>query len=1099
MKIRFFVLNFIATIALMAISFMPAQAQVNARMFQYPDVSSTHITFTYAGDIWLVPKTGGTANKLSSPSGTESFPRFSTDGSKIAFTGNYDGNSDIYVLPTMGGSPKRVTHHGMSDRLLDWYPGENALLFSSSRESGRQRYNQFYKVGTEGGLPVKLPVAYGEFGQISPDGKSIAYTPKSRSFRTWKRYRGGTAADIWIFNLETLTSENITNNVANDEHPMWYKETVYFISDRGRENRFNIWSYNTKTKNTKQLTKFKDFDIHFPSIGPSDLVFEAGGKLYLMDLKSEKFKEVKIKVFTDNITLNPKTEKVQNLVRSAWVSADGKRAVVEARGEIFSVPAEHGYVKNLTNSSGVAERYPAWSPNGQYIAYWSDQSGEYELYMRDMDNKGAEKKMTSYGPGYRYSLFWSPDSKKLTFIDNTQTIHFFDTENNQTTRVDQGLRMMHGGLANFKINWSSDSRWLTYSRTAENGNTAVYIYDTKEKALHQATSGYYADINPTFDPDGKYLYFLSNRSFSPVYSDMDNSFVYPNSTNIAAVSLRDDVPSPLAPRNDETEITKEEKEEKEEKKGEEEEKEEDEDEKKSDEKTEEDKDAVKIDFEGFERRVVLLPPKAGNYNTVQATSGKVFYRHFPNSGSGGRKSAVKYFDLKEREEKTLIDDVNFYLVSANGKKALVGKRNTMAIIDLKPNQKMEKMLRLDEMEMLVEPKAEWKQIFNDAWRLERDYFYDKDMHGVDWDAMKIQYGKMIEDAVTRGDVNYILGELIGELNASHAYKGGGDAERSKRKAVGYLGVDWKIENGYYRIDKFIRGANWDVEVRSPLDMPGVEVEEGDYVLAVNGRPLSIQSDPYKAFEGLAGKTVELTVSSHPNQDSARSVIVETLRDETRLRHLSWIEANRKYVEEASGGKIGYIYVRSTGIDGQNELVRQFMGQWNKQGLIIDERWNSGGQIPDRFIELLNRKPLAYWAVRDGENWQWPPVGNFGAKAMLINGWSGSGGDAFPDYFRKAGLGPLIGSRTWGGLIGISGAPGLIDGGVVTVPTFRMYDPDGEWFKEGHGVDPDIEVLEDPTQLAKGKDTQLIRAVEEVLKNLGTKAHKDVQRPGKEKR
>ncbi len=490
--------------------------------------------------------------------------------------------------------------------------------------------------------------------------------------------------------------------------------------------------------------------------------------------------------------------------------------------------------------------------------------------------------------------------------------------------------------------------------------------------------------------------------------------------------------------------------------------------------------ATSITLNGFEERVVILPPEAGNYSNLQAVKGKVLYLKIPPSGSQGEKRSAAYYDLEKREEKTMVSDINNFTVSADGKKMMVSKDGSYFVIDIAPDQKLEKRMPADQMEMTVVPREEWKQIFNDVWRFERDFFYDPNMHGVDWNEMRDRYGKLINYAITRWDVNYIIGELIAELNSSHTYKGGGDEEEAPSRPVGYLGIDWQLDNGAYKIKKIIKGAQWDNEVRSPLDAPGIDAKEGDYILAVNGIPMDVTKDPWAAFEGLAGTTVELTVNSKPEMEGSHKIVVETLKDETRLRNLAWIEANRKYVDKKTDGKIGYIYVPDTGINGQTELERQFNAQFNKDGLIIDERFNNGGQIPDRFIELLDRKPLAFFAVRDGVNWQCPPVANFGPKVMLINGWSGSGGDAFPDFFRKAGLGPLVGTRTWGGLIGISGAPSLIDGGRITVPTFRQYNPDGTWFAEGHGVDPDIKVVDDPTQLANGVDPQLEKGVETVM-------------------
>jgi len=1084
---------------LLIFSFSTLKAQIDARLLQQPDVSETHITFVYAGDVWTVPITGGTATRLSSPAGYEGFPKFSPDGRQIAYSANYHGNVDVYVVPVTGGLPLRLTQHSAADRVVDWHPTGNKILFTSGRESGRQRFSQFFLVGSGGGIAEKLPVPYGEFGAFSPDGQQFAYTQKSRVFRTWKRYRGGTAPDITIFNLNDLSSNLIIDSDANDEIPMWSGNKIYFLSDRGMNKRANIWSYDISTKALKQLTTFKDFDVHFPSIGPKDIVFEAGGKLYLLNLATEQLKEVDVKVITDQITLQPSLKEASKYVAGAWISPEGKRVVVEARGELFSVPAENGYVENLTQTSGVAERYPAWSPDGKHIAYWSDESGEYELYLMDVLT-GKEEKVTSYGPGYRYQLFWSPDSKKLAFVDKSMKIKFYEIDNKRTIDVDQGLSMFHGNLQRFRVSWSPDSRWLAYSRSLPNNNLAVYLYDSKNYTKHQATSGYYSSMQPAFDPEGKYLYMLTNRQFSPNYSEFDNSFIYPNATQLAAVSLRTDVESPLAPKNDEVEI--------EEDNGDNGDKEDSKKKDRKKNKKEEEKDngneseevkPVEIDLEGFESRMVILPDKPGNYTNIQAVKGKVVYQKFPNTGSEDNKASIKYFDLKERETKTIIDDVNSYLISADGNKMLVAKGSTMAVVDVKADQKMDKPLNTKDMQMMVDPKLEWRQIFRDAWRLERDFFYDENMHGVDWNAMYERYGALIDDAATRQDVNFIIGELIGELNASHTYRGGGDQENGENLNFGYLGVDYEVHEGKFRIKKIIKGASWDIETKSPLDMPGLEVQEGDYLLAVNGIPLDTTKEPHFAFQGLGGKTVQLSVNSQPIIEGSRKIIVETMNSESRLRHLAWIESNRKMVEDATDGKVGYIYVRSTGIDGQNELVRQFMAQWDKEGLIVDERFNSGGQIPDRFIELLNRKPLAYWAVRDGADWQWPPVAHFGPKVMLINGWSGSGGDAFPDYFRKAGLGPLIGTRTWGGLIGISGAPLLIDGGMVTVPTFRMYDPDGSWFREGHCVDPDIEVREDPTALASGGDAQLEKAIEVIMKEIKNNGYKKPSHPPVEER
>jgi tricorn protease len=1073
----------IAVFVLLAGLASSAAAQVDARLFREPAVSADKIAFVYAGDIWLVPKAGGTAVRLSSPPGEESFPRFSPDGTKLAYSADYDGNTDVYVVPVAGGEPVRLTHHPMADRVVGWHPDGTRVIFASARESGRQRYNQFYLVSATGGLPEKLPVPYGEFGAMSSDGTRFVYMPMSQDFRNWKRYRGGWAPDLWLFDLKTFASRNLTNNPANDAQPMWYRNSIYFISDRGPEQRNNLWVEDLSSGATRQVTKFADFDITFPSIGPDAIVFEHGGRLHLLQLPSEKITEVDIRVVTDRTTLRARMASADQLVVAASVSPTGKRVAFEARGDVVTVPADKGATINLTRSSGVADRLPRWSPDGRTIAYWSDRSGEYELTLRDADGAGAERKVTSLGAGYRYAPNWAPDSKKIAFIDQAMRIRIYDDATGKVAEIDRSPDWLADDeLSELRLRWSPDSRWLAYARPASTGNRAVFLYDTREGRLTQATSGYLNDTWPTFDPEGKYLFYLSDRVFDPVYGSFDNSWTYANPTQIVAVPLRKDVKSPIAARNDAEEPAK------------------PEGDKKKDAAKADDKPLqpapVNIDLEGFETRSVVLPLPSGRYADLSAVTGKLLYRRQPRAGVKSDKSEVLYFDLGEQEEKTILDEADGFEPTADGKKLLARRQKKYVVVDVKEKQKLDKPVNLADIEVPVDPRAEWRQLFTDTFRFERDYFYDPHMHGVDWNAMRTRYEALLNDAVTRWDVDWIIGQFIGELNASHTYHGGGDVERGPAKSVGMLGVDWEVANGAYRIRKIVRGGPWDTIARSPLDEPGVDVKEGDYVLAVNGRPLDTKADPWTAFDGLGKKTVVLTVNSAPSLTNARQAVVTCLDTEVELRFRAWIEERRQAVDKATGGKVGYIYVQSTGIDAQNELMRQFMAQWKKDGLIIDERWNSGGQIPDRFIELLHRPIVAYWAVRDAPSQQWPPVAHRGAQVMLINGWSGSGGDAFPFYFREAGLGPLIGTRTWGGLIGLSGSPELIDGGNVTVPTFRMFDPSGKWFAEGHGVDPDIVVNEDPTQLAKGVDPQLQRAIDEVQKRMAAQP-KAPGRPGYE--
>lgn len=1077
-------------ILLLIASLSNLNAQFSAKMVQYPDVSKNEIVFTYGNDIWIVDKNGGIARKITSPLGRETFAKFSPDGKEIAFNANYDGTYDIYTLPITGGVPKRVTFHSMGENIIDWYPNGKNILFSSSRESGKQRFSQFYKINAEGGLPEKLPMEMAERGSFSRDLSKIAFTDKSRVFRNWKRYRGGTAPDIYIFDLKTYKSKNITNNDANDELPMWHGDKIYYMSDNGKKKRNNIWVYDTKKNTNRQITNFKKYDINFPSQGPDDIVFEAGGKLYLLNLKTEKYNEVNIQIVSDFVSIKPHLKNVKRYISNYMPSPDGNRILVEARGEVFSVPKEYGVTKNISQSSASAERYPAWSPDGKKIAYWSDKSGEYQLIVKDTKTL-KEKILTKFKSGYRYNIYWSLDSKSAVFINQEGFFSLIDMETGNIADIDK-IDGAQWAMMNFSIDWSSDSKWITYSKRGDNGNSRVFVYNIDSKKSTQLTSGFYDDSNPVFDKKGKYIFFSTTRDFSSIYSDFDATWIYSNGTSIAFTTLQSKEQSLLNERNDTVKIKVEKKD----------------DEKKKDKKSESkdivDKDstdskALDIDFVGIEERIEILPIKKGNIGQLATVEGKLIFVKYPNSGSRGDKSALYFYDFKKREDKKIIDDVSSFKITADGKSIMVIKGRKVGLIKPSASQKMDKTISFENLNMEIDPRSEWKQLFTEVWRLERDFFYDKNMHGVNWNKMKKRYSKLIDQCVTRWDVNYVIGQLLGEMNASHTYKGGGDGQHSSRKNVGYLGINWAKDGDLFKIAHIVKPASWETEVKSPLSKSGLGIKEGDYIFAVNGNLLSEYKNPYEAFTNTADKTVELLFGHEKDIEKAKTIYVKTLSYETRLRNLEWIEKHRQRVDKATNGRVGYIYVPSTGSDGQRELARQFYAQWNKDALIIDERWNNGGQIPDRFIEMLNRKPLNYVASRAGKLWQVPRKANFGPKVMLINGWSGSGGDAFPDYFKKAKLGELIGTRTWGGLIGISGAPRLIDGGYITVPTFRLMDPDGKWFREGYGVDPNIEVNEDPTQLARGVDPQLEKAIEVLNNKLKDIKTLHPQRPNKEDR
>jgi len=1058
----------------------PGNAQINAKLMKYMDISKSQIAFVYGGDIWMVPKEGGTAIQLTHSPGEESWPRFSPDGNELAYTASYRGNADVYVVPIKGGVPNRVTYVSYPDRMVEWHPDGEQLLIASRRETQTPRVNQFYTVSKEGGFAKKLAVPYGELASFSEDGSQLAYITKITENYPFKRYRGGLTSDVIIYNLNSNTAENITNNTANDGKPAWAGNKIYFLSDQGKMLRSNIWSYDTTNGQTTQVTSFTDFDISYLSAGPDDLVFENGGKLFTMDLSSEEYKEISVNIISDLSVEMTKMQKVDKMIQNMYPSPFGKRVVFEARGELFNVPVKEGYVENITRSSGAFDRNPSWSPDGNQIAYWSDISGEYEIYLQNTRTDNAPKKLTQRGSGFGYTLYWSPDNKKIAFMDEKNNISILDVTTGDTAIVDNyNWNYGHNGRFSYAISWSPDSNWITYTTGQENSNDAIYIYGLENKKTQKVTSGFYSDTGPIFSADGKYLFFLTDRNLQPQYSDLgDGTWIYPNSTHLAAISLTKEVPYLLNPKNDAIAPEK--------KEGDSEEDTSKKSKAKDKDKKEEKKEvSVKIDWDNMESRLVILPPKAGNIGNLMAFENKIVYRRFPNTGTADGKPALMFYDIKEREEKNIMSGVQRAVATADQKNILVLSEGKYGFITADADQKIKDPIPTGDLVMQLNPRAEWTQIFNDTWRRHRDFFYDQDMHQVDWEGLKTRYGDLIKDARTRWDISNIQSNLAAELSAGHTYTFGGDTEHTPRITTGYLGIDWELSNEKYRIKRIVKPAAWDTEIRSPFDHSGVGVKEGDYIHAVNGIPIAADKDPYASFEGLDGKTVELTISSSGKRADSKKVIVKCLNQgqEQTLRYLEWIENNRKMVEKLSDGKLGYVYMSNTGNRGQLELVKMYYGQLDKQGFIIDERFNGGGQLADRFLELLQRPVVynLYW--RHGKSHTWPIKANTGPMGMLINGWAGSGGDGLPWAFQELKAGPIVGERTLGILVGPATGHRLIDGGGITVPGARLYDNDGHWFWEGEGVAPDINVWDDPNILVKGRDPQMEKVVEEVLKNL----------------
>lgn len=1232
--------------AVIAAAGLPSSAALadvtpNAAMLRYPDISADSIVFVYANDLWLVPRAGGSAAPLASPPGVEQNPRFSADGKTIAFVGNYEGNRDLYTIPLGGGVPTRVTYHPSGEMLADWTP-DGKLLFLTNGHAGLQRQSQLFTTSAEGGMPERLPVPYAGFGAISGDGKWLAYTLHSTDTRTWKRYRGGMATDVWLFNLQDKTSRRITDWEGTDTIPMWApgdSSAVYFLSDRGKDHRLNVWSYDVASGASKQITNFTDDDVRWPAMGPGaggtggSIVFQLGSKLMVLDLASGQSTEVKVTIPGDRPKIKSRSVSPANLISSGTVSPTGKRVVLEARGDLFSLAAKDGVTRNLSRTSGFAEREPSWSPDGRWIAYFSDEPGEYELYVRPADSRpapeekkdkekkdeaqpipdswsdAAPRKLTSLGAGFRYNPVWSPDSKLIAFHDQNGRMYLTTVETGETKEFDKDPWM--NGPA---FSWSHDSNWITYARADEaNSNGCIWIYNVKSGEKTQVTSNMFDSGTPAFDRKGEWLFYHSRRAVNaPRYSDLDATFVYTDSAVLLMAPLRKDVKSPWLPKSDEEVLKKDEPKKDDAKKDEKKEngdkpaaaddgfsgswtgkatggelpgpldftfkltlapdgkvtgsvasamgegtgsgtwdkesgafefvatindapvtfkgtlkngegsgkwsvaeqsgdwtckrsepaagEAKPDDKKADDKKPEEKKDEkkeFKIDFDGLEARSIQLPLVPGSFNKLAVADGDKLI--IGRTGArGGGEAGIKIYNYKddEKEEKS-VTQFGSWDLSADGKKLIVMRGPSAAVVDASAGGKSQSV-STGAMQMTIDPRAEWKQIFNDAWRLQRDFFYESTLHGVDWDRMRAHYGSMIDDCSSREDVAFVLGEMISELNIGHAYiQGVGDGESQPSQNIGLLGCDFELDKAgnAYKITRIIRGGPWDSDAVGPLSMPGVDVKEGDYLLEVNGEPLDTSKDPWSAFIGLAGRTTYLTVSAKPTLDeTARLVLVTPIGSDADLRFREWIESKRKYVEERTGGKVGYIYVPDTGVGGQSELFRQFFGQRQKQALIIDERWNGGGQLPHRFIELLNRPITNYWARRDGESWPSPDPSHQGPKCMLINGLAGSGGDMFPWLFRYHKLGKLIGTRTWGGLVGISGNPRFIDGGSMSVPTFGFFELDGTWGVEGHGVDPDIEIIDDPALMWNGGDPQLDAGIDQMLGEIPTKAFKAPKKP-----
>ena len=1047
-----------------------------ARLLREPTVSTDHIAFVYANDIWIVSRSGGDARRITTHIGTETNPVFSPDGKYIAFSGQYDGNTDVYVVSADGGEPKRLTYHPFPDILRGWTPDGKHILFASARDTAPIPYNRLWTVSLEGGIPEPLPLPMANKGVYSPEGDRMAYVQLDEAFDTWRHYRGGQTTAVWLIDLDDFDLEKVPRVNSNDTDPMWLGNTVYFISDRNHT--MNLFSYDTTAKEVKQLTFYEDFDIKRANSGGGVVVYEQAGYLHIFEPEAGASTQIHVEIKGDLPGRRIHFADVSRLIFSADISPSGARAVFEARGDIFTLPAKKGDFRNLTKTPGVNDRFPTWSPDGQKIAWFSDQSGEYELMVVDQKGVKPPRSIPLENPSFYYRPVWSPDSTKIAFADKRLNLWYIDAESGKATKIDKDT--YDHPYRSLDHTWSPDSKWIAYSKRLKNHMHAIFFYSLEKGKSYQITHGLSDAISPAFDKEGKYLYFLSSTNFALNTGWLDmSSYERPFTHGIYLIVLNAKDPSPLLPESDE-----------EEEKKKEEDKEEDKEEKGSKEKEDEkekDKEkkkepAVVIDLEGIDQRILAVDIPLRNYRQLKAGEEGIFF--YAESIPNQQGLTLHRYELKKRETKPFMTGIFGYEISADGKKLLYTARDTFGIVDTTGEAKVgDGKLKTADLKTRVDPVAEWEQIYREGWRINRDYLYDEKMHGADWDAMYEKYKPFLAHVAHRSDLSYILQNLIGELTIGHSWAAGGALPKVERVSVGLLGADYIIENGYYRIKKIYTGESWNPELQAPLTAPGLKVSEGDYILEVNGIELKPPDNIFKLFEGTAGKQTAVRIHDKPTTEGSRLITVVPIGAEWQLRARAWIEDNRRKVDKISDGKLAYVFLPNTSRSGYVYFNRYYFAQQDKQGAVIDERFNGGGSAADYFVDLMSRPLMNYFATRDGQEFTTPAAQIFGPKVMIINEYAGSGGDALPYYFRFRKIGPLIGKTTWGGLVGHHGGVGLIDGGFISSPNLAFYDIEGNWAVENEGVPPDIEVEMTPALVIQGHDPQLERAVEEALKLL----------------
>jgi tricorn protease len=1081
-----------ALLCLCLVLFFAVNVHAQTKLLRFPDIHGDQVVFTYAGDLWIASTSGGNATRLTAHPGVEVFAKFSPDGKWIAFTGQYDGDEQVYVIPVNGGVPKQLTFYpargpltprwGYDNQVYGWTPDGKSIIFRSLRDHFDLGDCRLYTVPVDGGLPQPLPMPYSGAGDFSPDESQVVYSPLFRDFRTWKRYSGGWAQQLYIFDLKSHAAEKITNDPRAHRDPMWVGDKIFFSSDK--DDTLNLYAYDTKSKKTDQLTHSNKWDVRWPSTDhKNQIVYESGGELNIYDIATGQSRHISITVPTDALAERPSQVSAANAIESFCLSPKGERALFVARGDVFTAPIEKGPTRNLTDSSKAHEKWAQWSPDGSKIAYISDLDGEDQLYTINQDGSGKQEELTHGLKSMLYQPEWASDGKRIAFTDADSKLYVLNLDDKKVATIAENPR---GRVHDYS--WSADGGFLVYLLDNSNNFSSLYIWSAADGQSRRVTDDYFDVGFPTWDPEGNYLYFISTHTFYPQLSLSEFNYATSRGNSLYALALRKDTKNPFPPESDEVTVTKEGQE-----KGKEADREEKKDEKKEakkEEKKEEKKSYITIDFDGLANRVTRVPVDSDNLSRLVATKGFLLYAR-DGAPFYGRESYppsnLVIFSVKERKETTLAEKVDQFVVSRDGSKVLVRGESGFQLFDAKPEGKSGAK-PVSTAGMMVDriPHQEWVEIYNEVGRRYRDFFYVRNMHGYDWDALIAQYRPLVDYVAHRSDLNYVLGEMVAELSVSHAYIAGGDWEMPKRPQVALPGARFELDaaSGRYRILQIFAGQNQEENYRSPLTEVGVEVKAGDYLLAIDGRELTAKDNPYEFLRNKANRPVQWTVNSKPAMDGSRNISYRPITSETSLIYLDWVRHNREYVAKATDGKVGYIHIPDMGEDGIREFIKNYYPQIRKQALIVDVRGNGGGNISQMLIERLRRELLGVeYSRHDQQTETYPDAVFYGPKVCLINETSASDGDIFPFMFRQAGLGPLIGKRTWGGVVGISGHGPLLDGGDVFVPESATASPAGQFVIEGHGVDPDIVVENDPGDLINGKDAQLDRGIAEVMKAL----------------